>query len=171
MVGRWSLHAGMGLPIELSPNRFEPDVPRLVRTIDKTLAAIGEGPANAPAPVDRTSRWPGPTATDRPEAPAEGRGNLLADPHWADALSAFFAERWVEAVQRFEALEASYPGESRVEGRLREARRQRDINAWSSKADSAAVDGDWDTVVTALENLTALDPKRAHRVSSTENQP
>ena len=96
-----------------------------------------------------------PTA---PEATAEGRGNLLADPQWADALNAFFAERWVEAVQRFEALQARYPGEARVETRLEEARRQRDIDAWSSKAEAAAAEGDWDTAVTALENLTALDP-------------
>ena len=144
--------------IELSPNRFEPDVARLVRTIDKTLAAIGEGPADAPTPVDRTSRWPGPAATDRPEAPAEGRGNLLADPHWADALSAFFAERWVEAVQRFEALQESHPGEGRVETRLEEARRRRDIAAWLAKAEAAAAEGDWGTAATALENLTALDP-------------
>jgi serine/threonine protein kinase len=61
------------------------------------------------------------------EAPAEARGNLLADPQWADALSAFFAERWAEAVERFETLQACYPGEGRVEARLKEARRQRDI--------------------------------------------
>ncbi len=93
-----------------------------------------------------------------PEAPAEGRGNLLADPQWADALSAFFAERWTEAVERFETLEASYPGEGRVETRLKEARRQRDIDVWSSKAEASAAERDWDIVVTALENLTALDP-------------
>ena len=96
LVGRAPLPGSEQLPdslrglirrqaIELSPNRFEPDVARLVRTIDKTLAAIGEGPVDAPAPVDRTSRWPGPAATDRPEAPAEGRGNLLADRQCVDA--------------------------------------------------------------------------------------
>jgi hypothetical protein len=62
-----------------------------------------------------------------------------------------------EAVQRFEALEARYPGEDQVQTSLKEARRHRDIDAWSRKAE-AAVDGDWDTVVTALENLTGLDP-------------
>ncbi|MGA7053011.1 MAG: LpqN/LpqT family lipoprotein [Mycobacterium sp.] len=93
-----------------------------------------------------------------PEAPAEGRGNLLAEPQWADALSAFFAERWAEAVERFETLQASYPGEGRVEARLKEARRQRDIDVWSSKAEASATEHDWDTVVTALENLAALDP-------------
>lgn len=92
------------------------------------------------------------------EAPAEGRGNLLADPQWADALSAFFAERWTEAVERFETLQASYPGEGRVATRLNEARQQRDIDVWSSKADASAAEGDWDMVVTALENLTTLDP-------------
>ena len=93
-----------------------------------------------------------------PEAPAERRGNLLADPQWADALSAFFAERWAEAIERFETLQASYPGEGRVETRLKEARRQRDIDVWSSKAEASAAEHDWDIVVTALENLTALDP-------------
>src|SRR6476659_8587509 len=82
LVGRAPLPSSEQLPdslrglirrhaIELSPNRFEPDVARLVRIIDKTLAAVGEGPADAPASVDRTSRWQGP--------PAEGHGNLLAD--------------------------------------------------------------------------------------------
>jgi len=92
------------------------------------------------------------------EAPAQERGNLLADPQWADALSAFFAERWAEAVERFETLQASYPGEGRVETRLKEACRQRDIDVWSGKAEASAAEGDWDIVVTALENLTALDP-------------
>jgi len=93
-----------------------------------------------------------------PEAPAERRGNLLADPQWVDAMSAFFAERWAEAVERFEPLQASYPGEGRVETRLKEARRQRDIDAWSSRAEASAAERDWDIVVTALENLSALDP-------------
>jgi Probable lipoprotein LpqN/TIR domain len=92
-----------------------------------------------------------------PEVPV-GRGNLLADPQWADALSAFFAKRWAEAVERFETLQASFPGEGRVETRLNEARRQRDIDFWSSKAEASAAERDWDIVVTALENLTALDP-------------
>jgi tetratricopeptide (TPR) repeat protein len=144
--------------IELSPNRFEPDLARLVRAIDKTLAVIGERRTDAPALVDQTSRWPGPAAADGPEAPPSGRGNLLADPQWADALSAFFAERWVEAVQRFEALQALYPGEVRIETRLEEARRRRNISDWSAKAEAAATEGDWDTAVSALENLTAADP-------------
>ena len=83
---------------------------------------------------------------------------MLADPQWLDALSSFFAKRWPEAVQRFEALEARYPGEHRVESRLTEARRQRDIDACSSKAEFAAAAEDWATLVTALEDLTRLDP-------------
>jgi serine/threonine protein kinase len=96
-----------------------------------------------------------------PGAPAERRENLLADPQWADALSAFFAERWGEAVQRFETLQASYPGEERVETRLKEARRQRDIDVWSSKAEASAAEGDWDIVLTALKNLTAPQRRKA----------
>ncbi|MDH6247511.1 LpqN/LpqT family lipoprotein [Mycobacterium sp. OTB74] len=93
-----------------------------------------------------------------PQGPAERRGNPLADPQWADALSAFFANRWAEAVDRFEALQASYPAEPRIETRLKEACRQRDIDIWSEKAEAAAAAGDWDNVVTALENLAAIDP-------------
>jgi serine/threonine protein kinase len=100
-------------------------------------------------------------SSTRPGAPAERRGNLLADPQWADALSVFFAERWGEAVERFETLQASYPGEGRVETRLKEARRQRDIDVWSSKAEASAAERDWDIVLTALENLTAPQRRKA----------
>ncbi len=96
-----------------------------------------------------------------PGAPAERRGNLLADPQWAEALSVFFAERWGEAVERFETLQASYPGEGLVETRLKEARRQRDIDVWSSKAEASAAGGDWDIVLTALGNLTAPQRRKA----------
>jgi serine/threonine protein kinase len=96
-----------------------------------------------------------------PGAPAERRGNLLADPQWAEALSVFFAERWGEAVERFETLQASYPGEGLVEATLKEARRQRDIDVWSSKAEASAAEGDWDIVLTALGNLTALQRRKA----------
>ena len=96
-----------------------------------------------------------------PGAPVERRGNLLADPQWAEALSVFFAERWGEAVERFETLQASYPGEGRVETRLKEARRQRDIDVWSSKAEASAAERGWDIVLTALENLTAPQRRKA----------
>ena len=57
-----------------------------------------------------------------------GRGNLLADPQWADALVVLFTKRWDEAVQRFDALQHRYPSEYRVQARLAEARRQRDAS-------------------------------------------
>ncbi len=131
----------------------------LYADVDRTLAQLGLAehdtqPPTAPEVVAEGHDRHAPTEA---EAAAEGRGNLLADPQWVDALSAFFAERWVDAVERFEALQGRYPGESRVETRLEEARRQRDIDAWSSKAEAAAAERDWDIVVTALENLTALD--------------
>ena len=132
----------------------------LYADVDRTLAqmALAEHdtePGSAPGvAVDVREEQ----SSTPPEAPAERRGNVLADPQWADALSAFFAKRWPEAVERFETLQASYPGEGRVETRLKEARRQRDIDVWSSKAEASAAERDWDIVVTALENLTALDP-------------
>jgi len=98
----------------------------------------------------------GPTPSPLPAA--ERRPELVDDPEWIDALSAYFGDRWPEAVERFEALQARYPGEGRVETRLTEARRRRDIDSWSSKAEAAAAETDWDTAVTALENLATLDP-------------
>ena len=132
----------------------------LYADVDRSVAQLGltdrdaQRPVAPEAPKDSHDEH----ALTTPEVPGEGHGNLLADQQWLDALSAFFAKRWPEAVQRFEALQARYPGEHRVETRLTEARRQRDIDDWSSKAESAAADDDWATVVTALENLTGLDP-------------
>jgi YVTN family beta-propeller protein len=112
-------------------------------------------PPPPPETVTVTSEPPPP-----PPPPAEDKPQLLADPQWIDAASAYFAGRWPEAVERFEALHARYPGEARVEARLQQACRQRDVAAWSDQADTAARTEDWDTVVSALENLTALDPTR-----------
>jgi tetratricopeptide (TPR) repeat protein len=132
----------------------------LYADVDRSVAQLGltdrdaQRPVAPEAPEDSHDEH----ALTTPEVPAEGHGNLLADPQWADALSAFFAERWAEAIERFETLQGSYPGEGRVETRLKEARRQRDIDVWSSKAEASAAERDWDIVVTALENLTALDP-------------
>ncbi len=119
-------------------------------SISPHAAGVPKPPDGADVDEEQPSTPPG--------TPAQGRGNLLADPQWADALSAFFAERWADAVERFETLQASYPGEGRVETRLKEARRQRDVDLWSGKAEASAAEADWDTVVTALENLIALDP-------------
>ena len=128
----------------------------LYADVDRSVAQLGlaDHDTQPPTAVERRDQHP----STAPEVSAEGRGKLLADPEWADALSAFFARRWAEAVQRFEALQEHYPGEGRVETRLTEARRRRDIDAWSAKAEAATADGNWDTVVTALENLASLDP-------------
>ncbi len=53
--------------IELSPNRFESDLGRLVRAIDKTLPAIGVGPTDAPADTSGVSQAPTAPVEQRPE--------------------------------------------------------------------------------------------------------
>ncbi len=63
----------------------------LYADVDRSLAQLGLADrkaedASAPqAPAGATGEH-APTA---PEVPAEGHGNLLADPQWADALNAF----------------------------------------------------------------------------------
>ena len=89
---------------------------------------------------------------------SDERPDLVADVQWADALSAYFGKRWPEAVEHFEALQTRYPDEARVASRLQQARRQRDIELWSTQADTATREDDWDTVVSALEHLGELDP-------------
>jgi len=132
----------------------------LYADVDRTLSQtvlLDDEPEQHTAPrvaVDVLQR----RSSTPPDEPAEVRRNLLADPQWADALSAFFAQRWAEAVERFESLQASYPGEGRVETRLTEARLRRDIDVWSSRAETSAAAGDWDEAVSALENLANLDP-------------
>lgn len=102
-------------------------------------------------------------------APSAVARDPLADPQWLDAVGAFWAKRWDEAVEHFEGLQARYPDEERVETKLKEARRQRDIGVWSIKAAAAADEGDWDTVVSALENLTAIDPRHPDAASRLEH--
>lgn len=135
------------------------DLTRSAPSTPGVTSAMSLPPTAAP---ERSAQGPAADVPEQPSTPtgppAEVRGNLLADPQWADALSAFFAERWTDAVERFETLQTSYPGEGRVEARLKEARRQRDIDVWSRKAEASAAERDWDTAVTALENLTATDP-------------
>ena len=142
--------------------RDREDVTYRTRTdVDVILASIDAVSATPPPTAAETTATTLDALSDsdlRVETDDHRVMDLLADPGWADALSAFFAKRWPEAVERFEALHARYPGEARVDTRLKEAQRQRDIAAWSDKADTAAADGDWDTVVSALENLIALDP-------------
>jgi tetratricopeptide (TPR) repeat protein len=93
-----------------------------------------------------------------PVSTSDERSDLLADSQWADALSAYFGKRWPEAVAHFEALQTRYPDEARVATRLQQARHQRDIELWSTRADAATREDDWDTVVSALEHLLELDP-------------
>lgn len=53
--------------IELSPNRFESDLARLMRAIDKTLPAIGVGPADTPANTSGISQAPKPPVEKAPD--------------------------------------------------------------------------------------------------------
>jgi ABC-type multidrug transport system ATPase subunit len=123
-----------------------------LRAADARLFDLPSGPAQMPPTLPTPE--PGNIQPDVSAA----RLDLSEDPQWADALSARLAKRWPEAVDRFEALRARYPTDDRVLAQLQQARRARDIDEWSSRADAAAAEGDWDAAVLALVKLTALDP-------------
>jgi len=126
----------LSMALAKDPNQRYPhcldfaDALRRADTLPYTRPVVTRGDATRRLDLTRAMKGEGADVFDQssttPQAPPVGHGNLLADPRWADALSAFFAERWAEAVERFEALQASYGGEARVEQRLQEARRQRD---------------------------------------------
>jgi parallel beta-helix repeat protein len=89
----------------------------------------------------------------RPPKPSD----VSADPGWTAALEAFYAGRWEQAAEGFEALQGRYPDDLRVQDRLQAARRARDLASWSADADAAAMRGDWARAVEALERITAVD--------------
>jgi len=84
-------------------------------------------------------------------------GDVSDDPGWPAALEAFYAGRWEEAVDRLEALQLRYPGDQRVQERLKTARRERDLASWSTEADGAAERDDWVHAIAALERMAAID--------------
>jgi hypothetical protein len=94
----------------------------------------------------------------RSPTPRPARADLEDDPAWGEALETFWASRWDEAVDRLQALAARFPDELKVQERLAEAIRQRDLAAWYAQADRAAKGERWDEVVTALERIVACDP-------------
>lgn len=102
-------------------------------------------------------------------APASELQDPREDPQWIEGLAAYLTKRWPQAVEHFESLQTRYPDDQRIETRLQQARRRRDIADWSAKADGGAEQGDWDYAVTALEHLTALDPADHEAASRLEH--
>jgi hypothetical protein len=79
-----------------------------------------------------------PTATTPPTAPepralAPRPVGVADDPDWSDALSALWADRFTEAVDRLEVLSSRYPSDTRVQERLEAARLQLDLPAGTSR--------------------------------------
>jgi hypothetical protein len=62
--------------IELSPNRFESDLARLVRAIDKTLPAIGVGPTDAPADTSEVLQAPKAPVEEVPDQHGDSESNF-----------------------------------------------------------------------------------------------
>lgn len=108
---------------------WPPPTPKSSDKLESPTTEPSKTPAT-PIPI------PQQPATSPPASGTEA--GVRADPQWVDALNAYFAKRWVEAVDRFEALQARYPGENLVETRLEQARQQRDIAAWSAQAEAQA---------------------------------
>jgi tetratricopeptide (TPR) repeat protein len=96
----------------------------------------------------------GPPSTTEPTAAAD----ITADVEYAEALAAFFAGRWTEAVRQLEALHERYPDEARVRDRLEEAQRKRDLAGWFDEAEAATKRNDWTAAIDRLERVYRVDP-------------
>ena len=66
-------------------------------------------------------------------------------------------EDWQQAADLFTAIEQEQPGYREAAALVTTAQRQRDLAAWSDQAEAAAGHDDWDTALTALENICAVD--------------
>jgi lysophospholipase L1-like esterase len=73
-------------------------------------------------------------------------------------FSEWSGQAWQQAVDLFSAIEQEQPGYRDAAALLKTAEQQRDLATWLDQAEAAAGDDDWDTAVTALENLCAVDP-------------
>ncbi|HZE15364.1 MAG TPA: hypothetical protein VE197_06430, partial [Mycobacterium sp.] len=67
-------------------------------------------------------------------------------------------QAWAQAADLFSAIEQEQPGYRDAAALLTTAEQQRHLAAWLDQAEAAAGHDDWDTAVTALENLCAVDP-------------
>ena len=72
-------------------------------------------------------------------------------------LSERSGQAWAQATELFSAIEQE-PGYRDAAALLKAAEQQRQLAGWLDQAEAAAGHDDWDTAVTALENLCAVDP-------------
>src|SRR5271166_5221990 len=91
------------------------------------------------------------------DAQAKIRDAQLAE-QYAQALNHLDQHHWQQAAEMFTAIEQEQPGYRDAAALLKTAEQQRHLAAWLDQAEAAAGHDDWDTAVTALENLCALDP-------------
>jgi hypothetical protein len=76
-------------------------------------------------------------------------------------LAEWYGPAWAQAAELFTAIEQEQPGHRDAAALVKDAEQQRQLAAWLDQAEAAAGHEDWDTAVTALENLCAVD--RAYR--------
>ena len=73
-------------------------------------------------------------------------------------LAERYGQAWAQAAELFTEIEQQQPGYRDGAALLRTAQQQRQLAAWLAQAKAAAGHEDWDTAVTALENLCGVDP-------------
>ena len=130
------------------------------RTAQRRKALVDEMTA-----LHQTGQWDAVVAAAQelagldPEHPDPGGIVSDAQAKIRDAqLAEQYAQAWAQAADLFSAIEEEQPGYRDAAALLKTAEQQRHLAAWLDQAEAAAGDDDWDTAVTALENLCAVDP-------------
>ncbi|MBV8177698.1 MAG: sensor domain-containing protein [Mycobacterium sp.] len=135
-------------------------VEQAARTAQRRKALVDEMTA-----LHQTGQWDAVVAAAQelagldPEHPDPGGIVSDAQAKIRDAqLAEQYAQAWAQAADPFSAIEQEQPGYRDAPALLKTAEQQRHLAAWLDQAEAAAGHDDWDTAVTALENLCAVDP-------------
>ena len=130
------------------------------RTAQRRKALVDEMTA-----LHRAGRWDAVVAAAQelagldPEHPDPG--GIVSDAKanlFHANLAEWYGQAWAQAAELFTEIEQQQPGYRDAAALVKDAEQQRHLAAWLDQAKAAAGHEDWDTAVTALENLCAVDP-------------
>jgi TIR domain/Kelch motif len=155
--------------LELSPSRFDFDLSRLVKVLDRTLAEVRAAHDDVAAasalvgeaPNQSTTQAPPGQASgsDAPTAESDSVAELYSDPEYSAALAAYSTKRWDPAVDLLTRVLERFPDHAQVAERLAAARRHQQLTGWDADARQAAEQGRWAAAVAALEHISAAQPE------------
>lgn len=153
----------------------QPAADRARQQIEKAAAAVAEGDIASAVPIydallahrpnDRAlqaAREDAATRTgSKPSSLETAKSSVYDDPDYGPALTAFYTQRWDEAVKLLRPLHARYPSDSQLHIRFEEAQRQARILVLSEQAANASDRKQWPEAIQVLQEIVRVDPGAA----------